>query len=101
MCKLMRSMAALMAAIAVTAAAAGDQIHVRDAWSRAMPAVARNGAAYMKIANGGPEDDRLVAVDRVPLRLPALHRRADAQRRNDQHTHFAGGTAGRIAVLTA
>lgn len=49
----------------------GD-IHVMDPWSRALPPVASNGAAYLELSNRGATPDRLVgatspAADRVEM----------------------------------
>ena len=50
----------------------GD-IRIIKPWSRPLPAVARNGAAYMTLTNQGGAPDRLVAVSTPRARVAELH----------------------------
>ena len=77
---LVRLMAAVTAAMALGAASAMDSsrdtvgaIQVEGAWARALPAVARNGAAYMVIRNDGPSPDRIVGGDSAIAERVELH----------------------------
>jgi copper(I)-binding protein len=54
---------------------AGD-ITVGDPWSRATVGAAKNGAVYLKIANGGDTADRLVAASSTVAGVVSLHRSA-------------------------
>ena len=46
------------------------ELHIDHPWSREMPAVAPNAAAYFVIQNKGKEDDRLLSVE-TPLTTKA------------------------------
>lgn len=61
----LRRAAVLAAALAAGAAAHGHggSIHVDDAWSRELPPVSRNGAAYLSVRNAGATADALVGAD--------------------------------------
>ena len=50
----------------------GD-IQIEHPWSRPLPAVSTNGAAYMTIYNRGGKDDRLVSVSTQVAQRAALH----------------------------
>jgi len=83
------SLAAMLAAIVFFHAAdagAGD-IAVSDAWARATPGAARNGAAYVTIANRGGTADRLVAA------------RSPVAGRVEIHTHDMSGGVMRMRKL--
>lgn len=70
----------LFLAAALLAAAPGlaheyvlGDIRVVKPWSRPLPAVAKNGAAYMTLANEGAAADRLMAVSTPRARMAELH----------------------------
>ena len=60
-----------------TSAAAHDymlgDIHIMKPWSRPLPAVSVNGAAYMTIMNKGATPDRLLSVSTPAARKAELH----------------------------
>ena len=60
-----------------TSAAAHDymlgDIHIMKPWSRPLPAVSVNGAAYMTIMNKGATPDRLLSVSTLAARKAELH----------------------------
>ena len=62
--------------IAVSAAAhdytQGD-IHIMKPWSRPLPAVSVNGAAYMTLMNKGNGPDRLLSISTPAARKAELH----------------------------
>jgi periplasmic copper chaperone A len=60
------------AAVVDVAAAAEPAIHVLDAWARATPPGAENGAVYLKIVNHGAAD-RLVGARTSAARATELH----------------------------
>lgn len=68
---------------------AGD-IAVSDAWSRASAGMARAGAGFMTITNGGAEADRLVAAA-----APAVSETAEL------HTHIKDGDVMRMRQVEA
>jgi len=51
----------------------GD-ITVTDPWARALPAVAKNGAAYFSLSNTGEELDRLISATATIARESQIHR---------------------------
>lgn len=51
---------------------AGD-LTITNAWSRAAPSEARPGVFYVEIANGGAQDDALVAITTPVAAKPMLH----------------------------
>ena len=56
-------------------------IEVAHPWSRALPEVARNGAAYMELSNNGSEVDRLLSASSPIAKRAELHthtRRAES-----------------------
>jgi copper(I)-binding protein len=61
----------------VTSAAAHDytlgDIHIMKPWSRPLPAVSVNGAAYMTLTNTGNAPDRLVSVTTPAASKAELH----------------------------
>jgi periplasmic copper chaperone A len=57
--------------IAGAAAAQNGQIEVKDAWARATPGKAENGAAYLTIETPAP--DKLVAVSSPAAKKSSLH----------------------------
>lgn len=63
--------------LAVGAAHAHDyrlgDIHIVKPWSRPLPAVAKNGAAYMTLTNKGSTTDRLVSVVTPRAKMAELH----------------------------
>lgn len=63
--------------LAATPALAGDAVKgpiaVSGAWSRATPAQAPTGAAFMTITNTGAESDRLVAANAKVSKTVELH----------------------------
>jgi copper(I)-binding protein len=63
-----------LAAAAVVSIGSGAEpaIHVVDAWARATPPGAENGAVYLKIVNHGA-DDRLVGARTSAARSAELH----------------------------
>jgi hypothetical protein len=62
----------LAAAVVGVAAAAEPAVHVFDAWARATPPGAENGAVYLKIMNHGA-GDRLVGARTSAARTAELH----------------------------
>lgn len=73
-----RYLALLAAAFALaTSATAHDymqgDIHIMKPWSRPLPAVSVNGAAYMTIMNKGSAPDRLVSVSTPAAKKAELH----------------------------
>lgn len=48
-------------------------IHIMKPWSRPLPAVSPNGAAYMKLTNKGEVTDRLVSVSTPAAKTAELH----------------------------
>lgn len=50
----------------------GD-IHIMKPWSRPLPAVSRNGAAYMMLTNKGQSTDRLVAISTPRAKMAEIH----------------------------
>ncbi len=73
-----RYLSLLIAAFALaTPATAQDymqgDIHIMKPWSRPLPAVSVNGAAYMTIMNKGSAPDRLVSVSTPAARKAELH----------------------------
>ena len=72
------SIAALVTALGTASAAlAGDvvqgDIHVMKPWSRPLPPVSPNGAAYLTIMNMGGAPDRLVSVSTPAAERAELH----------------------------
>jgi periplasmic copper chaperone A len=57
--------------IAGAAAAQTGQVEVKDAWARATPGKAENGAAYLTIV--APASDKLVAVSSPAAKKSGLH----------------------------
>ncbi len=68
---------ALALGLAPLSATAGG-ITIEDAYMRSSGVMARTAAAFMRIVNGGSEDDRLVAAE------------SDIAARIETHTHVAG-----------
>ena len=62
----LRALALLAVAAAAPGHAADATLVIDEPWSRAMPPVAKTGAAYLTIRNTGSEDDRLVGA-RSPI----------------------------------
>ena len=105
---LFRTVAALAAATALGAASAMDStkdmagaIHVEGAWSRALPPVARNGAAYMVIRNDGPSADRVIGGDseiaeRVELHTHEMHGELMRMRRLEAGIELPAGGSQRL-----
>jgi copper(I)-binding protein len=62
-----------------TATAAGHAagIKVMDAWSRELPPVSANGAAYVSLMNVGHADDRLLAVSSPAAARAEIHTHED------------------------
>lgn len=52
---------------------AEDTITVTDAWVRQVPPASTITAAYMKIANNGSEDDKLVSVSSTAAETAEIH----------------------------
>lgn len=50
----------------------GD-IHIIEPWSRPLPAVSANGAAYMTLVNKGTAPDRLLSVSTPAARKAEIH----------------------------
>ena len=63
--------------IAISAAAhdytQGD-IHIMKPWSRPLPAVSANGAAYMTLMNKGNGQDKLLSISTPAARKAELHK---------------------------
>jgi len=57
--------------ISATALAQPRQVDIKDAWARATPGKAENGAAYLTIVS--PTPDRLVAVSSPAAKKASLH----------------------------
>ncbi len=99
-----RWLAAAAAAMALGAAHAMDSamdsagsIQVEGAWSRALPPVARNGAAYMVVHNTGASADRIVGgeatiAERVELHTHEMQGELMRMKRLDGVELPAGGT---------
>jgi len=73
-----RYLSLLAAAFALaTSAAAHDyvqgDIHIMKPWSRPLPAVSVNGAAYMTLVNKGSVPDRLLSISTPAARKAELH----------------------------
>ena len=71
---------------------------VEAPWARASAGAARAGAAYLRIANGGAEDDRLIGVsapvaERVELHTHTMSDGAMRMRRVDAVPVPGGGSA--------
>jgi len=58
--------------LAATPLLAGD-LTISEPWARASIGVSRPGAAYLTIANGGAEADRLIAVETPAAAMPMVH----------------------------
>lgn len=71
-------LAASAAVLFALPAFAGSDITVTDAYARSSGMSAKSGAAFMVIANGGDEDDQLIAAS------------SDAAKMVQLHTHIAG-----------
>ncbi len=69
------AMLSVAGAASASDVAAGD-ITIHDPWSRATVGAAKNGAVYLKIANGGDTADRLVAASSAVAGMVSLHRSA-------------------------
>lgn len=71
----------LFAAIAALALAspALAEIEIHDAYARTAMAGAQSGAAFMRITNSGPEEDRLIGAS------------SDVAAKAELHTHMHGG----------
>ena len=92
---------AVLAAAAMAAPAAAHQekaadITITHPWSRPAPQ-GQNGVIYLDIANGGAQDDRLIAVstplaERVELHLSTMEDGIHRMRRVESITVPAGGT---------
>ncbi len=67
----------LVAAIATFPALAHEymqgDIHIMKPWSRPLPAVSPNGAAYMTLTNKGGTADRLVGVSTPAAKMAEIH----------------------------
>ena len=48
-------------------------IHIMKPWSRPLPAVSVNGAAYMTLVNKGKETDKLISISTPAARKAELH----------------------------
>ncbi|SEO03801.1 hypothetical protein SAMN04490248_101119 [Salinihabitans flavidus] len=70
---------ALAAALFAAPALAGSEIAIHEPYARTSGMMAKTGAAFMKIENGGDEDDRLIEA------------RADMSERVELHTHIDDG----------
>ncbi len=57
----------LFSCLALMAPAQAESILAEEAWSRATPGQARNGAVFMTLHNRGAEDDALLGADAGPL----------------------------------
>lgn len=68
-------LAAASAVLVSTSAFAGD-IMIHDAYARSAGKMAKTGAAFLHVMNGGASDDRLIAV------------RSDVAARVELHTHI-------------
>lgn len=75
------------AALATFPTLAAADMTIADPYARAAGAMARSGAAFMTITNGGETDDRLVAVD------------SDVAERVELHTHITDGEVMRMVEL--
>jgi hypothetical protein len=49
------------------------EIHIMEPWSRPLPAVSVNGAAYMTLMNNGKAADKLIAISTPAARKATLH----------------------------
>ena len=68
--------AAVLAALLVAGAAAHEHagsIHVDAAWSRELPPVSPNGAAYLSLHNAGTTPDALLGADTPVAARAAVH----------------------------
>lgn len=80
-----RRPALLLMALLVAGSASAENAHVGDLhisqpWSRALPPVSPNGAAYMVIENTGPEADALIGASTPVAARAEIH----------QHVHTDG-----------
>lgn len=66
-------LAASLVILAAAPALAQDALTIEQPWARATSASARNGAAYLRIANGGPAVDRLLAASSPVAGRAELH----------------------------
>lgn len=66
----------LLAPLFISAAAAqheAESIHVTHPWSRALPPVSQNGAAYVTLMNGGHYADKLIGASSPVAQRAELH----------------------------
>jgi hypothetical protein len=80
--------APLLAEEAHVVLAEANGITVEDGFAFAAGAMARSGAAYMRITNSNAEDDRLIAA------------RSDAAQRVELHTHVLQDGVARMVEVT-
>lgn len=73
---LVRTLAALVTALAPQIAAAGGDILIEGAWSRASIGAARPGVAYMTIRNAGERPVTLTGLRSDIATIPQIHRTA-------------------------
>lgn len=69
--KLSLAIAASVLLMAGSAVAQTEAIEIKDAWARATPGRAENGAAYLTIES--PQGDRLTGVSTTIARMAELH----------------------------
>lgn len=62
--------------VGLAGAAAAGELRVENAWARATPGSLKSGAAYLTIANGGSQPDRLLAAASPVAGHAALHTHA-------------------------
>ncbi len=66
-------LALALALFAFSYSHAEDTITVTDAWVREVPPASTISAAYMKIANSGSEDDKLVSASSTAAETAEIH----------------------------
>ena len=72
-CSLLLAAALTLASTALAHDYVQGDIHIMKPWSRPLPAVSVNGAAYMTLMNKGSAADKLVSVSTPAARKAELH----------------------------
>jgi copper(I)-binding protein len=89
--KAFRTIALACSLVALSAPAYAQQnrasVTVETPWARATPPGAPTGAVYLTIHNGGPSDDRLIAVS------------TPAAKKADLHTHVMDGNIMKMRAV--
>ena len=72
-CLLLLAAAFMLASTALAHDYVQGDIHIIKPWSRPLPAVSPNGAAYMTLVNKGSAPDRLLSVSTPAARRAEIH----------------------------